>query len=88
MWFGVNFINVLRVAFIYANHTVARRRAYSKHGQSVTLQFIFAALGAVLLLGKASNISPLKQNLTKFVLNSSQLASKRLSKYLICRNHN
>ncbi len=50
---------------------------YIRHGQSAALQLIFAALGPVLLHGKASNLSPLKQNLTKFELNSSQEALKR-----------
>ncbi len=53
---------------------------YTRHGQSAALQLIFAPLGPVPLRGKANNTSPFKQNLTKFVLNSSQEESRRLKK--------
>ncbi len=51
---------------------------YNRHGQSAALQLIFSALEPVPILVKANNISLFKQNLTKFVLKSSQEASKRL----------
>ena len=54
---------------------------YNRYGQIASLQLIFAALGSVPLLGKANNISPFKQNLTKFELNSSQEAKKTLKKF-------
>jgi len=53
----------------------------SRHCQIAALQLIFVALGSVPLLGKANNISPFKQNLTKFELNSSQQAKKPLKNF-------